>query len=295
MPVLADLLKSGIVLFDGAMGSQLIAAGMTRGDCSERWTLDRPGIIRGIHSSYIRAGAQVVTTNTFGATRYHLQKHGLDGRLAEISRNAVALAREAAGTAASVALDIGPTGAMFPPMGKADAGLISEIVAEQVLSVPLDAIDLVLIETQYDLREALAALTAVRRSSPVPVAVTMTFNRTRRGYFTMVGDSPAHCCSELEAAGAFMIGANCTLGPDDMADLAGILVESTRLPVLIQPNSGQPLVTGDTVTYPVSPGEFTAGIAGIIGRGVRAVGGCCGTGPETIEMMKIYLEKTSHV
>ncbi len=281
----ASILKERTVLFDGAMGSQLIAAGMHRGDCSEKWNLEHPDVVLRIQSAYCEAGADVLTTNTFGATRHHLEKQHLADHLAEINRTAVGIAREA-GPNCSIAGDIGPTGLMFPPMGKADEKSISALVAEQAASLIESRVDLILIETQVDLREAIAALHAVRPLTSLPVGVTMTYNRTRRGYFTMVGDPVEKCCKKLADAGADFTGANCTLAPAEMIDLAGYLKKFSTVPVLIQPNAGQPRVEKGNVFYDISPEGFAAEIGKILKQSVQAVGGCCGTTPAFIREIR---------
>lgn len=281
-----ELLARSVVLFDGAMGTMLIAAGMRRGECSERFTLERGELVESIHRSYVDAGADVVCACTFGATSHHLRKHGLEGRLGEINRAAVALARRAAGDRALVAGDIGPTGLMYPPLGSADDALLEELFAEQAEALRESGVDLFLLETHYDIREALCALRAIRRTGDTPVGVTMTFNLKRRGYFTMIGDSVEKCCRALADEGADFIGANCTLAPGDMVSLAQELAVCSALPVLIQPNAGQPKFDGDTIRYDIGPDEFARGVAQILDEPVRAVGGCCGTTPEFIRALR---------
>jgi 5-methyltetrahydrofolate--homocysteine methyltransferase len=285
-----ERLASSIVLFDGATGTQLISAGMKRGECSERYNLEQPEILAAIHRSYVEAGAEVISANSFGATRSNLEKHGLAGRLEEINRSAVSIARSAGPSKALVAGDVGPTGVMYPPVGKADDGLLEALFEEQVRALLYGRPDLILIETHYDLREALCAVRAVRRLSDLPLGAAMTFNLNRRGYFTMMGDSVEKCCKALEEAGADFIGANCTLGPADMVGLAEDFARHACVPVLLQPNAGQPKVVGDKVHYDITPRDFSENLSKIIDRGVRAVGGCCGTTPEFIRELRSMLE-----
>jgi 5-methyltetrahydrofolate--homocysteine methyltransferase len=289
MDSILDKFKEGTVLFDGGMGTQLIAAGMKAGDSSERWNLDHAEALKAIHTRYREAGADVLTTNTFGATRGHLERHRLSDRLSEINATAARIAREAAGDRCLVAGDLGPTGLMFPPMGKADPAAQEELYAEQAKALADAGVDLLLIETQVDLREALAAVKAAKKSK-IPVGVTLTFNSTPRGYFTLVGDKVETCCAELAGAGADFLGANCTLIPQDMLDLAKQLCDASDLPILIQPNAGQPEVQGDSVIYRTTPDEFTDGIRAILETGVAAVGGCCGTDPETIRALRDLID-----
>lgn len=286
-----EALSQRILLFDGAMGTELIARGMTRGDCSERWVLEEPDQVLAIHSAYAAAGADVLTTDTFCATRHHLAKHGLDSRLEAVNTRAVQLARQAAGTGTFVAGDIGPTGLMWPPMGTADESRVADLVAEQASILVREEPDLILIETQYDLREAMAALKAVKKLTDLPVGVTMTFNRTRRGYFTLVGDTVESCMKTLADAGADFVGTNCSLTPADMAPLAELITDLGDRPVLLQPNAGQPRVQGSTVHYDTDPEQFAEQIGPVLDAGVSAIGGCCGTTPLFIRAVRCLLDE----
>ncbi len=292
IPFLHQLHES-ILLFDGAMGTQLIHHGMTREESMERYVLERPDLIEEIHREYVQAGAQVIAACSFGATRHHLTLQGLASSIHEINTNAIAIARKAAGEACWVAADIGPCGLMFPPMGKADPALIKDIFIEQIGILDDAGPDLYLIETQYDLREALATLDAIRTTSPSPVGVTMTFNRTRRGFFTMLGDSVADCIMRLTEHGADFVGANCTLDPIAMVDLAQILSASSPVPILVQPNAGQPKVEGSAISYPMTPELFVEHVEKMIFPNIRAIGGCCGTTPEHIRQMRSMLKRHS--
>ena len=292
MASILDKLSAGPVLFDGALGTQLIAAGLETGACPERWNLDHPDRLLDIHRAYAEAGADVICANTFGASRRHLERHGLADRLEEINAAGVGLARRAAGAGRLVAGDLGPSGALFAPMGDAEPAALEDLFAEQIRALVGAGVDLLLIETQVDLREALAAVRAAKGVCGLPVAVTLTFNSTPRGYFTMVGDQVRASCDALAGAGADLVGANCTLVPADMAGLTEQLCAATGLPVLVQPNAGQPRIRGEAITYETPPAQFAGGIAPILAAGARAVGGCCGTGPDTIRALRRLLDST---
>jgi 5-methyltetrahydrofolate--homocysteine methyltransferase len=267
-------MKRGRLLFDGGMGSMLIARGLDPGAPPEGWNLTRPDEVRGIHGAYLDAGADVITTNTFG------------GELALINNTAVQLARQAVAECDNrcdryVAFSVGPTGKMLPPVGNAAE---TEIEAEfedqlQCLDHP---VDLILGETFFDVREALAALRAVRRKTDAPVAIGLTFTKTPRGFFTVMGDAVADALSRLEAAGADFVAVNCSIASADMVELAHQLRGCTRLPVLCQPNAGQPAVLDGKPVYEQRPESFAADVVRIFDAGIEAAGGCCGTTPEFI-------------
>jgi len=287
MPVAPNVMerfRAGGLLFDGAIGSMLIAQGLATGTPPEGWNRTHADVVRALHAAYRAAGAEVITTNTFGGTRARLEQAGLDAELVELNRAAVRLARAASAGATLVALSLGPSATMLPPVGQAEPEQVRAQFSEQIACVA-DAIDLVLIETVFDLREGLLALAAVRAQFDGPVAVTMTFNRTPRGFFTMMGDAVDAALPRLQAAGADILGANCTLEGADMLVLAGELRAATTLPLLCQPNAGSPQLQGGVPVYAQTAQEFAADAQRLFERGVNAVGGCCGTTPDFIRTL----------
>jgi methionine synthase I (cobalamin-dependent) len=286
-----DLIRAisgGGFLFDGGMGSMLIAAGLEIGAPPEGWNLSNPDVVRGIHQSYLEAGARVVGTNTFGATPSRMAGFGLGEDLDKVNNAAVALAREAvegANIAPSeamenfVALSVGPTGKMFAPVGTADEGEIRAEFEGQIKSIK-EKIDLVLVETMFDLREALIAVEAAKEYAAVPVAATLTFTKTPRGFFTIMGNECEKAIKQLEASGVDVVGANCTIASPEMVELAQTLRDSTSLPVLCQPNAGSPAVKDGMPVYEQSPGKYADDVLRLFELGINAVGGCCGTTPD---------------
>ncbi|MBN1884218.1 MAG: homocysteine S-methyltransferase family protein [Candidatus Krumholzibacteriota bacterium] len=274
-----------VVLFDGGMGSMLIAAGLRDGDVPEAWTLERPDEVAAVHAAYLDAGAEVVQTNTFGATRLKLGRSDA-GRLLdvdEVNERAAALAREAVGARGGgrfVAGDIGPTGLFFPPVGELTEEAAYAAFREQAAALERGGVDLFLVETMYDVREARAALRAARAVSGRPVVVEATFERKPRGFFTLVGDTPERAVEVL--GDADMLGANCTLSSPEMPDLVSRMRELTDLPLLFQPNAGNPEMERGRPVYRQTPAAFADDIVEIIRRGAGAVGGCCGTDPRFI-------------
>ena len=280
---LLDLVGARIVLFDGALGTELMARGLGPGVPPELWNAERPEAVREVHAAYFEAGADVVSTNSFGGTSLKLAAHGLEGRAFELDRAAARLAREAAPAGRFVAGSIGPTGRFLKPQGPATEDDLVAAFAEQARGLAEGGVDLFIIETQYDLREALAAVRGVRHVSPLPVFVTMTFGSYPRGYFTLMGDSAARSAAALEGAGAAAVGANCTLTSEQMAGCVKALRAATALPIVAQPNAGQPAHRPDgTAGYSQTPEEFARSVPDIIRAGAGLIGGCCGTTPATI-------------
>jgi methionine synthase I (cobalamin-dependent) len=300
-----DRIKEGRVLFDGALGTMLIARGLSLGRPPEQWNLDQPSSVREVHAAYLDAGAEVIGTNTFGGSPGRLSNFGLGNDMGKINAAGVVLARSAVdmadgcGTRADgagdpdsrprgapaaqrfVAFSIGPTGKMLPPVGKAAAEEIADEFAAQLLDTGT-GYDLILVETMFDLREALIALASALKHASVPVAVTLTFMKNPRGFFTIMGDDPVLASRKLEAAGADVVGANCTIASSEMLELARALRAGTDLPLLCQPNAGQPRVTGGRPVYDQTPQEFASDALALYAAGVNAVGGCCGTTPRFI-------------
>lgn len=284
----------------------LIAAGLPPGTIPDEWNLTRPEEVSRVHRAYLDAGSDVITTNTFGSTPSRLHIQGLGEALERINRAGVRLAREAvgehgrrqeearsAGAPAErqrgpqrlIALSLGPTGKMLPPVGQASEAEMRAEYAAQLRSLEGD-FDLVLLETMYDLREALVALEAAKEILDRPVAVCLTYNRNPRGFFTVMGNEAGAAARELERAGADVIGANCSVSSRDMIDLAGVLRRATDRPILCQPNAGAPRMEKGMPVYDQTPEEFAEDGLRLFELGVNAVGGCCGTTPEFIRRVR---------
>ncbi len=280
------------VLLDGAMGTELMARGLPRGACPEAWNLDRPEAVAAVHADYFAAGSDVVSTNTFGGSRIKLAGHGLDGRTCEINAAAARLARGAAPAGKFVAGSMGPTGKFLKPQGEFTEEEFEGSFAEQARGLADGGADILLLETHYDLREALAGVRAARRVTDVPVFVTMTFNAHRRGFFTLMGDGVAKCAAELERAGAAAVGANCTLNSGEMVGVIKAFEETTGLPLVAQANAGQPVLGADgSVAYSQSLDDYVKHVPALVEAGARFVGGCCGTGPAHIRAMARFVVK----
>jgi len=279
-------LEQGVVLLDGGLGSQLIARGLTSGTAPERWNIERPDDVRAVHESYVAAGSDAIHTNSFGGNPFVLEKHGLADQLEAINHAAARLAREATGSERLVAGDLGPSGLLLPPVGTADVGVLEEGFGRQASALAEGGVDYIAIETMMDLEEALAALRGAAAATSLPVTVCMTFDRKKRGFFTMMGNRPAVCVERLAEAGAVAVGANCSVGSEDMLELCGLLLEASEVPVIVEPNAGHPEMEGGRAVYRQTPEDFAADVAEMARRGARVVGGCCGTDDRFIAALK---------
>ncbi len=289
----AALLRERVILLDGGMGSALIARGLESGSCPELWNLERPRDVAEIHAAFVRAGSDVVQTNTFGGHPSLLDRHGLGERTEEIHRAAARIAREAAGEECLVAGNLGPSGLLLPPVGDADPDLLEEGFARQVAALEEGGVDYVSVETMMDLREALCAVRAARRAGRLPVTACMTFDRKKRGFFTMMGDEPGECMRALADEGAIAVGANCSLGSEAMIELCPRLVADAPVPVIVKPNAGLPETEAGRPVYRQDPHDFARDGAALVRHGASAVGGCCGTDGRFIAALKTALESAA--
>lgn len=262
------------LLFDGAMGTQLQARGLAAGELPELLCLTNPAEIRDVHAAYVTAGAEVVTTNTFGA---NAAKLGDAASVEETFSAAVACARAAG--ARYVAADLGPTGQLLEPMGPLPFDDAYDLFAEQARAADAAGADLFVIETMADLAEAKAALLAVRENSDLPAFVTMTFGEDGR---TFLGTTPEAAAVTLSSMGADVVGINCGLGPAAVAPLVRRMLPWASCPVMVQANAGLPHVVDGVTAYDVGPEEYAEAVAGMLDAGVTVIGGCCGTTPEHI-------------
>lgn len=264
--------------FDGAMGTQLQERGLEAGELPELLCLTNPDEITQIHRGYVQAGAEVITTNTFGANREKLATAGPDAPgVQQIFSAAIACAKAAG--ARYVAADIGPTGALLQPMGTLPFEVAYDLFAEQALAATKAGADLFIVETMADLVEAKAAVLACKENSDLPVFCTMTFGEDGR---TFLGTTPEVAAVTLSALGADVLGINCSLGPADVAPLVERMLPWSRVPVMAQANAGLPSVVDGVTVYDIKAPEFVEAVSGMVDAGVSVVGGCCGTAPNYI-------------
>ena len=286
MDILEKVKNEGLI-FDGAMGTLLIAKGIAGGEASELWNLTHPDIIGEIHQAYYDAGADVATANTFGASPIKLKKMGVSATAEAINRAGVRIAKAVCGPDQYVAGDMGSLGDMLQPMGPVSFDEAVECFARQAGFLEEEGVDCFIIETIFDINIALAAIQAVRSVSRKPVFCSLTFKQTPNGFFTIFGNRPADSMQTLVDAGAAAVGANCSIGSRTMIELAKEIRASTRAPVVIMPNAGMPETTQEGgIFYPEDETVFVESIKAIKALGVEIVGGCCGTTPAYIEKIK---------
>ena len=278
-------LSTDILLFDGAMGTMLMERGIKAGETSETWILDHPGDIVAVHEAYFAAGADVATTATFGATSLKLAHYKLSDRATEINRKGAELAVKARPAGKFVAGDIGPTGKLLKPAGDADEATLAEAFTEQARALAEGGVDFLIIETMMDVNEALIALSAAK-STGLPVFATISFTKKPRGYFTIMGNKPGDSARALADAGALAVGTNCSLRIADMVDVVAEMADAVEVPIIAQPNAGNPETERGVTTYVDGPEVYARMTPDLIRAGARVVGGCCGTTPETIRRMR---------
>lgn len=277
----AVLAGERFLLFDGAMGTQLQARGLAAGELPELLCLTNPSEVAAIHTAYVMAGADVVTTNTFGA---NAAKLGDAASVEEVFRAAVSCARAA--RPRYVAADLGPTGQLLAPMGPLAFDDAYELFARQVRAADAAGADLFIIETMSDLAEAKAALLAVRENSDLPAVVSMTFAEDGR---TFLGTTPEVAALTLSSMGADAVGINCSLGPAEVIPLVERMLPWASCPVIVQANAGLPRVEDGATVYDVGVDEYVAAVGRMLDAGVTIVGGCCGTTPDYISAERALL------
>jgi len=281
--------SDGIILFDGAIGTELDKRGLM-GRASNN--LDAPETVLDIQREYIASGCDALTANTLTMNRIFIETHNLGISIRDVNKAGVELARQAAGNDKYVLGNLSSTGQLLEPYGNYKEAQFYDTFREQAGILTESGVDGFLIETVFDLREALCALRACKENFSLPVIVSIAFKTEEKGGRTMMGDSAEQCAKSLTDAGADVVGANCgELDPAQMAVIVSLLKSETALPVLAQPNAGKPKLTGDKTVFEMTPAPFAAGIDECIRAGARLVGGCCGTSPEHIRAVAGMLEQ----
>ncbi len=288
MKPLLERLRSGERLVaDGAMGTMLFARGLKQGDCPEAMNLKRPEVLEEIARAFADAGAQIVQTNTFGGSAVKLADYDLQDKTAEINTRAVEAVRKAINGKALISGSCGPSGKILKPYGDAEPDVLRAGFETQMRALAQAGVDLLCIETMTDLNEALLALEAAKSvAGKIPVVATMTFDRTKKGFRTIMGVSIEQAAKKLAAAGADVLGTNCGNGVSAMIEIIKEFRKQTDLPLLVQSNAGVPKMDGESLIYAETPEVFKEKTPALIDAGAAIIGGCCGTTPEHIRAVR---------
>lgn len=285
---LLEKIKDRPLYLDGAMGTMLQKAGLEAGSLPEEMNITHPEVLTGIHRAYLEAGSDIVTANTFQAGE--LKTHGSKYSVEELVGAGIKNARAAG--APLVALDLGPLGQLMQPMGEISFERACDIYRRQVVAAREAGADMAIIETIFDLYEARAAVLAVRENSDMPILCSLTYQADGR---TFVGCDPLSAAVTLSGLGVDAVGVNCSLGPKELMPVVDTLLAYSRVPVFVQANAGLPEVVDGNTVYNIGPEEFAAAVAPMVEKGVRIVGGCCGTDPDFIRALRAVTEGIPYV
>ena len=289
MDFLEYIKNNNVTLLDGAMGTELKKRDIMG---NFKNNLENQEIVKEIHQSYIKAGSNAIITNTFSMNSLYLESKGVDLDIELINKKGVEIAKKVAGEDVFVLGDISSTGKLLKPYGTHEESEFIKVYKEKAKILDESGVDAFIIETMVDLREAVCALKACKEVSDLPVIVSISFDRVENGGRTVMGNTVKEVVENLSRAGADVIGTNCgSLSPKQMAEIVKMMKAETNLPIMVEPNAGQPKLKGEETVYDMPPTQFTAGILACIDAGANIVGGCCGTGPEHIEDLSRALFK----
>lgn len=288
-----DRLQKCVLLCDGAMGTLLYSRGVSYYKCFDELNLSNPKVVQKVHQDYIKAGAEIIETNTFGANRFKLATHGFEENTREINLKGAKIAREAReieGKDIFVAGSIGPIGQRIHPFGDITLKQVGEAYLEQAEGLLEGGVDIFIVETISDLREMKEAVSAIRSICQLPIIASMTFGEDGK---TLMGNPPEEVTEVLEQLEVEIIGANCSVGPLKMYEVVQIMKNKTERFISAMPNAGFPHFVEGRFIYLSSPEYMAEYTERFIRLGVNIVGGCCGTTPEHIKMMSQVIKKFS--
>ena len=279
-----NLVKSGIVLLDGAMGSNLMLKGMPKGVCTEKWVSEHPEVQKEIQGAYVDAGAQIIYAPTFQANRISLKNHKLEDSIRDLNFVPVQHAKEVAGDRALVAGDITSTGRYTE-----DYDVLLEVYKEQISLLAEAGVDLLAIETMIGTDETMAAIDAAKNVCDLPNICTMTVEADGS---LLLGGNIYEAVATYEAMGASAVGINCSLGPDQLVAIVNGMKNAVSIPVVVKPNAGMPFINDKgQAEYTMGPEEFAKHMMALVDVGADLIGGCCGTNPEYIRALKNLYKK----
>lgn len=286
-----DAIVERVLVGDGAMGTQLMAAGLEQGGCGEAWNLAEPDKVVEIQRRYVEAGSDCLITNTFGGSRIMLNRHGQNDNVVEINKAAVRIAREAFGDREGFVIgDIGPFGGLMEPYGEVAEGAVREALEEQAQALVEAGVDAVIVETQTSFEEMGIGIDAAVQAGAPAVIASMAYDVTTDGstFRTMMGIDPERAAEFMEERGAHVVGLNCGTGMDMGRAREGVkrYREASDLPVMTQPNAGLPVLENLVAVYKQTPDEMVMELPALLEAGVNIVGGCCGSSPEHIRAFR---------
>jgi len=276
------------LLLDGAMGTMLQVYGLKSGECSEGWNISHPQVVQKIHQEYMKAGADVILTNTFGANRIKLSSFGRETNIFKINEIAVNIANGVTNKEKSlekrifIAGSVGPTGKILEPYGDLKVSEVYRNYKEQAVILEKAGVDLIILETFYDLEEIKAALKATKENTNLMVIASMTFDKNLK---TIYGVDPERAVIVLENEGADGVGANCGAGPEVLYKVLERMKKVSKTYLMVEPNAGMPELIKEKVIYPASPKIMAEYTEKFVKLGLNLIGGCCGTTPLHIKAM----------
>jgi 5-methyltetrahydrofolate--homocysteine methyltransferase len=295
---LLEAIRTRVLLGDGAMGTQLQAAGLEPGGCGEAWNVESPTKVLEIQRAYVDAGSDCLITNTFGGSRIMLERHGHAGDVAAINEAGARIAREAFGVRAGFVLgDIGPFGGLMEPLGEVPEQRVRDAFAEQAEALVAGGVDAIIVETQTALEELVIGIEAAKKAGAPCVIGSLAYDVTldKSDLRTMMGIDPEQAAAFLREVGADIAALNCGSGVD--VGWAAKTVARYRsvcdLPTMAQPNAGLPVLENMEVVYKQTPEEMAAELESLLDTGVRIVGGCCGSSPDHIRLFRKVIDEHS--
>ena len=280
-------LTENLLFLDGATGSNLMAQGMPRGICTERWVIEHRDVIQKLQKSYIEAGSRIIYAPTFGGNRLSLKQHGLENKIQEINSTLVSYSREIAGNKAFVAGDITTSGQFVTADGEYTYEDAFEMYKEQITILKNAGVDLIAAETMINIEETLAAVDAANSVCDLPVMCTVTVEADGSIFS---GGNAVEAAVAFESAGAAAVGINCSVGPDQLVSVIRNIREAVSIPVIAKPNAGMPVIDDQgNAVYSMNPADFAKHMQVLVENGAGIIGGCCGTTPDFILEMKKLL------
>lgn len=275
------------VILDGATGTNLQKAGMTAGVCPEQWIIEHEDVLVRLQKEFVEAGTEILLAPTFSGNRIKLADYGLEDQVVTLNQKLVAISRKAAGDTALVAGDMTMTGQSLAPLGPLTIEELIDVYKEQASALVGAGVDLFVVETMMSLAETRAAVLAIREVCDLPIVASMTYQEDGR---TLYGTDPETAVVVLQSLGADVIGVNCSTGPAELVDIVKRMYQVAKVPLMVKPNAGLPIMIEDETIYPMGPDEFASYGEIFVKAGAGMIGGCCGTTPDHIRLLSLNVE-----